>query len=69
MLEAVAAYGRVYKDPDSVLVDWNNDKDFLVVRPYGSGYINKSDAKQHGVPAIRIYFGKSGQENTILIPV
>lgn len=38
------AYGRDYKSKAALLVDWNDDKDFIMNGVNGWGYVNRQDA-------------------------
>lgn len=53
------AYGRDYESEEDVLRDWEDGKDF-VMEGFRSGYINKQDADNIGVPGgeINIRYNK-----------
>ena len=44
-LTVTPAYGRDYKTKKEAIQEWENGKDFQVQSLFGSGYINKADAK------------------------
>lgn len=43
MFVVTGAYGRKYKTPESVKKDWDDNKDFYIVRGSQFSYMNKAD--------------------------
>lgn len=52
------AYGRIYKNKDQVLKDWNDGKDFIGHHPIlGSAYTSKNDLPKE-IEVVEFRYGK-----------
>lgn len=57
----VPAYGRDYKNKAEVMIDWNANKDFIIMDVFLGGAVNKeqiADLKEQGVNVLNIRFKK-----------
>lgn len=61
------AYGRDYKNAESVQSDWNEGKDFVILEHprYVGSYINKQDAAENGLKTIVVRY--NGGRNRVSV--
>lgn len=71
-MSLVPAYGRDYKSKKAVLIDWNDNKDFIIQdmsSPYDGKYANKQDYENDKDSPATVNIRYDGLRKVMVVPI